>query len=324
MILADKIIELRKKAGMSQEELAEKLGVSRQSISKWEGAQSTPDLNRVLQLAEIFNVSTDTLLKDSIELTEAPAAAVEAAVETEPPLRKVSMEEANTFLEVNEKRSLRTPIGVALCICCALPVILLDISEPFIGAEGIIGVPLMFIMIAIAVGLFITSGKQIKRYEYLEKEGIDTEYGVSGMVNEKKAKFEPTHTLFLIIGVILFIISFIPVIVLAEVFPDSSFCEALSLVIMFGAIAVGVGLIVHASIKMGGYKRLLEEDDFSRQKKERTNRTSGPVSVYWCIIVALYLAYSFITNDWGRSWIIWPVAAVLTPVVMAIADKVRK
>ena len=50
MILADKIIELRKRSGMSQEELAEKLGVSRQSVSKWEGAQSTTDINRILQL----------------------------------------------------------------------------------------------------------------------------------------------------------------------------------------------------------------------------------------------------------------------------------
>ena len=73
MILADKIIDLRKKAGMSQEELAEKLGVSRQSISKWEGAQSTPDLNRILQLSEIFNVSTDYLLKDTVELPADPA-----------------------------------------------------------------------------------------------------------------------------------------------------------------------------------------------------------------------------------------------------------
>ena len=47
MILADKIVNLRKKAGWSQEELAEKMGVSRQSISKWEGAQSVPDMNRI-------------------------------------------------------------------------------------------------------------------------------------------------------------------------------------------------------------------------------------------------------------------------------------
>ncbi|MBR4150069.1 MAG: helix-turn-helix transcriptional regulator, partial [Firmicutes bacterium] len=50
MILADKITELRKKEGWSQEELADKLGVSRQSVSKWESAQSVPDMNRVIAL----------------------------------------------------------------------------------------------------------------------------------------------------------------------------------------------------------------------------------------------------------------------------------
>ena len=52
MILADKIINLRKKNGWSQEELAEKLGVSRQSISKYESAQSIPDLDKILKLSE--------------------------------------------------------------------------------------------------------------------------------------------------------------------------------------------------------------------------------------------------------------------------------
>ena len=70
MILADKIIDLRKKAGWSQEELADKLGVSRQSVSKWEGAQSIPDMNKILQLSELFGVSTDYLLKDSMEAPE--------------------------------------------------------------------------------------------------------------------------------------------------------------------------------------------------------------------------------------------------------------
>ena len=64
MILADKIIDLRKKNGWSQEELAEKLGVTRQSVSKWEGAQSVPDLQRILDMSRLFGVSTDYLLKD--------------------------------------------------------------------------------------------------------------------------------------------------------------------------------------------------------------------------------------------------------------------
>ena len=61
MILAEKIMEERKKNGWSQEELAEKLSVSRQAVSKWESAQSIPDLQRVIQLSEIFGVSTDSV-----------------------------------------------------------------------------------------------------------------------------------------------------------------------------------------------------------------------------------------------------------------------
>ena len=60
MILADKIIEERKKNGWTQEELAQKLGVSRQSVSKWESAGA-------IQLADLFGVSTDYLLKDEVE-----------------------------------------------------------------------------------------------------------------------------------------------------------------------------------------------------------------------------------------------------------------
>ena len=62
MILADKIIEERKRNGWSQEELAEKLKVSRQAVSKWEGAQSIPDLDKILQMSSLFGVSTDYLL----------------------------------------------------------------------------------------------------------------------------------------------------------------------------------------------------------------------------------------------------------------------
>ena len=67
MILADKIVSLRKKAGWSQEELAEQLGVTRQSVSKWEGAQSVPDMDKVVQMSRLFGVTTDYLLKDEIE-----------------------------------------------------------------------------------------------------------------------------------------------------------------------------------------------------------------------------------------------------------------
>ena len=63
MTIADRIQTLRKSKGMSQEELADAAGVSRQAVSKWESEQSIPDLDKVVTLSEIFEVTTDYLLK---------------------------------------------------------------------------------------------------------------------------------------------------------------------------------------------------------------------------------------------------------------------
>ena len=116
MILADKIIYLRKKAGWSQEELAEKMGVSRQSISKWEGALSVPDMNRILKLSELFDVSTDYLLRDEMEEEEKnPAADEKIADETGEKLVPVSMELANDYLAHCKKVSVPCAFGVFLC-----------------------------------------------------------------------------------------------------------------------------------------------------------------------------------------------------------------
>lgn len=65
MTLSMKIYELRKSSHLSQEQLAEKIGVSRQSISKWESGESSPELERLIVLSQVFNVSTDYLLKDN-------------------------------------------------------------------------------------------------------------------------------------------------------------------------------------------------------------------------------------------------------------------
>lgn len=65
MNLAERIQRLRKQQGMSQEDLADALGVSRQAVSKWESGQSIPDVDRIIQLSDFFHVTTDHLLKGS-------------------------------------------------------------------------------------------------------------------------------------------------------------------------------------------------------------------------------------------------------------------
>ena len=61
--IANRLVQLRKQHGLSQEELAEKLGISRQAISKWERAESSPDTDNLISIAKLYNVSLDELLK---------------------------------------------------------------------------------------------------------------------------------------------------------------------------------------------------------------------------------------------------------------------
>ena len=119
MRLADKIISLRKKAGWSQEELAQQLGVSRQSVSKWEGAQSVPDLDRILQLSRLFGVTTDDLLKDEIE-EFGPAAESD-----EPALRRVTMEQSAQYLVLRRKAAPQMALATLLCVLSPIPLLML-------------------------------------------------------------------------------------------------------------------------------------------------------------------------------------------------------
>ena len=100
MILADKIARLRKKNGWSQEELAEKMNVSRQAVSKWESAQTVPDLEKILMLGNLFGVTTDYLLKDEMENEEFSAG-------EEITVRRLTLAEANEYLALRKSASVR-------------------------------------------------------------------------------------------------------------------------------------------------------------------------------------------------------------------------
>ena len=318
MILADKIIDLRKKAGWSQEELADKLGVSRQSVSKWEGAQSIPDMNKILQLSELFGVSTDYLLKDNLEAPEPlPVADTPDADGTV----FVSMEEANAFLTYKAESAPKIALGVLLCILSPITLTLLG------GAQetgrialtemqaAMIGLIVLILMVAGAVLLFVLTGMRGNKYEYLEKNALDTAYGVSGMVRERMQREENEHTRRIAIGVVLCVLAVIPLFALLLWRGDDEWIGVLGVSSILLLAAVGVHTIVRASIPWEGYRMLLEEGDYTRDRK-RTNRQYA--GIYWCIVTAAYLAVSFLTNRWDMTWIIWPVAAVLYGAVVEI------
>lgn len=330
MILADKIINLRKKNGWSQEELAEKLGVTRQSISKYEGAQSIPDLDKILKLSEIFGVTTDYLIKDELEEEEYAASQMqENESESDRSVHKVTMEMANEYLQIIDWSAGKTAFATMLCILSPIVLLMLGamsempdyhISENV--AAGI-GICVLIVLIAIAVTIFILCGMKTKKYEFMEKEDIETAYGVSGMVKEKRDAYHSMYVTQLVIGIACCICSVIPLFGTLAV-SESDFYMVSAVCMLLALVAIGTYFIVRSAAKMNAMNQLLEEEDYTRQKKHENKKMSGPVMVYWLIATAIYLAWSFTTNDWDRTWIIWPVVGVLFPAFFAIVNGIRK
>lgn len=330
MILGEKIASLRKRNHWSQEELAEQLGISRQSVSKWESGASIPDLDKILRLSTLFDVTTDYLLKDDME-EELPTELGGSPAEDS--IRVISVETAHEFMEATVAFSQKISLGISLCIFAPVLLIVLEgISQTslwnFSGAvaEGI-GGTVLFLLVAVGVALLITQGITYSKYEYLEKEVFETEYGVTGIVEREKDSFSATHRRNVAGGVVLCIVSVIPALVLDEVLGSlghSALGDGIGGAILLTVVAVGVNRIVRVAIIQGGFQRLLQEGEYTAERK-LMNKKTGPFSgIYWCIVVAIYLAVSFIGKKWEISWAIFPVAGVFYAALHGVLELILK
>ncbi len=315
MILADKIIKLRKKNRWSQEELADKMNVSRQAVSKWEGAQTVPDLERILQMSALFGVTTDYLLKDEVENEEYTDS-------DDNIIRRVSLKDANEYMALRLNASKRIALATFLCIISVIPLILLGSAAElscFLISENtaaVIGLVFLLVSVTIAVAIYIFCGFKNTPYEFLDKEPFETEYGVRGMVTEKKKEFRNTYIKSNIIGTCLCVIS--PVALFISALIDNEFIAVIMVCIMLLFCAIGVVLFITAGVRHASMQKLLKEGDYAEKKGK--NKLHDTISkVYWLIVLAIFLTWTFFSNLY-ESWVVWPIAGVLYVALIAILN----
>ena len=323
MILADKIVNLRKKNGWSQEELAERTGVSRQAVSKWESAQSVPDLEKILTLSRLFGVTTDYLLKDELEDEEFTNEADSV------PVRKISLAMANEFLTWRAQAGRRIALGAFLCIVAAIPMLLLVAATEMPGApvsEGVAaggGMIALLLLVAGAVALFVSCGFKNAPYEFIDKEPFETEYGVDGMVRERQNAFRAEYVKCNIAGACLCVLSPIPLFMGLFVEENAVLVVGMLTITMLVA-AVGVWLFIVSGVRWESMRKLLREGDYAPENRDRVRLRENVGTVYWLIATAIYLAWSFLTNAWEITWVVWPVAGVLFAVAMCACNVIAE
>ncbi len=334
MTLADKIIEMRKQRGWSQEQLAEQMDISRQSVSKWESGASLPELDKIVKMSEIFDVSTDYLLK---ETAGNPCATQDRQNTLSKPIspiipeedmkkadkknrqnsaeRNIPQEEAESYLNLVKTVSSKITAGVVLCILSPICLLVLTsyaentgtISENL--ASGI-GITTLLLFIAAGAGFLILNGMKLDKYEYLERDAILLPEEIRLQVKKEKENFAPAYRKSVVTGVLLCICSVIPLF-WADGIGAGDFAETCCIGILLMSVAAGVSFFVFFGTIQGSYDKLLEEGDYTREKKMVNSKTNPFAGIYWCIVVAIYVGCSFATGRWGITWVIFPVAGML-------------
>ena len=170
MTLPERLIKLRKAAGLSQEEVAEKLELTRQTVSKWETGQSSPDLDKVLPLCNLYNVTPDELLHDGGSEEADEVKAQENAARAEELLEK----------SVAKKKLIGILSGVFTYV---IAIVFIMVSIPVLQMNPVIASGIFLLLLAIATLIIILSAVNYKSVKKKKQKKLSKEAEVYKAIN---------------------------------------------------------------------------------------------------------------------------------------------
>lgn len=300
MSLGQNLQFLRKRNDITQEQLAEKLDVSRQSISKWESDTTYPEMDKLIQLTQMFHCSMDDLLQKDIST--------------------LYVEDKANYDRHMNILSKMIALGVTLILSGVTIMVFLsgmgsmkEINSPFYSDEfcSII----FFIFLIIAVAIFIVTGLQ---HEEFEKKNPYIE----NFYNEKEIEiFQKKFTIMITTGVVLILIGIVIMIGAESILPDIYEDVLPSIFLLF--VTISVCLFVYAGMQQSKYN--IKEYNLSHDKESETykkNKLTG--TICGCLMMTatiIYLILGFVFYEWGMpSIVVFPVFGIGCGIVSMIID----
>lgn len=314
MTFAEKITERRKMLGMSQEELADKLGVSRQSVSKWELGSAIPETDKIIALSDVFGVSCDYLLRDSEEELGELA-----------PTRGLGGRELGEYLDKTKKKLRLIALGVALLILSPITLLMLGAAAEakLVGEAVFLGVGLsaLFLIAALGVSLIIIGCMKISGEQMSAVRGTPLSRTALDMLKSRLDMGRGAYTAALVVATVLCIIAVIPLIIFA-VLELGDIMGAVGILIMFALVAVAVYIFITWGSYREECEKLIKSGGENGGERDKLKETVE--SVFWPVVVALYLLVSFSSGRWDITWIIFPIAAAVSGCIEAFIDYKKK
>lgn len=316
MILADKIIEHRKKKGWSQEDLADKLDVSRQSVSKWESAQSQPDLNKIIKMSELFNVSTDYLLKNNEQTSQSET----LNNNNTSTIKYLSDNKADEYLINYEKSSKRIALGTSLSIISLSLIALINAN---ISSSIIITLLVIALILSIGYALFsfIVGGSTLTKLDYINKEDYKLNDSYILKLENSFKDLDKNLTIKLAVATTLLVISFITFVVIANIITEEYTNFLFSFMLILNSIFIHI--IIKTMMIKGSYKRLFSLSYLDNNITKKSAILDFIIITGWVIVAIAYLIYSITTAKWYISWIVFPIYGGFVELIQSVY-KIKK
>lgn len=274
---------LRKRASLSQEELAEKINVSRQSVSKWESGDAYPEMKMLLILCDLFHVSLDELVHGNIEVKE-------------------SMPIRQKYEKLIRRRATMVPIGICLILIGVTIMLVLqgvfNLSDT--DFESLAIVPLLA-LIAVAVVLFVIAGNEENDFKRRHRS-------LPNIYTADEVEVASSRQHYLIatgIGIIILGAAALMAVVALE----QNDITAVAMLLVF--VSVGVPLIVRGGIIKDSYDIKQYNQENSMKSKSQEEKISAVSGIVMMLATIIYLITGFAFNLWGVTWWVFPVGSIL-------------
>ena len=295
MAFSDNLQFLRSRQGQTQEQLAEVLEVSRQSVSKWESAQSYPEMDTILRICELYHVDLDTLMRGSVE---------DSLVE--------DTAQYDSFMNRFSRRMAFAIGGIiaGLGLCGLLDA--KGISEYLIYAT-------LLLIIAVCVVVIVASSLQNENFR--KAHPVLTDF----YTEEQKQAFRQKFVWFISggVGAILFDVALL--LLFFARFPEEEPFESYAMSIFLFIVAGAVTAFVYAGIQaekynIAGYNR---DNNPTPEVKKRIGLINTICGALMTATTALYVGLGLALDLWKTAWWVFAVAGILCSVVHIVLDPYR-
>lgn len=283
----------RKRENMTQEQLADKLEVSRQTISKWEAGTSYPEMEKILQLCDLFSSSMDTLMRGNAS--------------------ELEVEDSQNYDRHMETRRKHITLGVVLLI---MAVAFYELMSG-VGVVEAVADTAFYAVAVVGILVLVVAGMQHENYR--RKHPVIPEF----YANTEKEKFEEKYPIRIATGIGVILLGFL-IGMNGENFPAAAgMTEDFYYGIFMIFVAAGVGVLVHTG--MGKEKYDIASYNRKKEKEEKEDKRIG----IWCgcimlIATSVYCVTGFCFELWNINWVIYVVGALLCGIVALILGGQKK